>query len=385
MSGIFVKRLVQSLPSWVEVNVITPCSSKKLTIGKKQNHKIQCFRYAPRSWQILAHNSGGIPVAIRHRKILILLLPIFIGSMFIACIRVASSCDLIHANWSINGLIAGIVGIITGTPVITTLRGEDVTKSSRSKIFNIILKLCVISNKKIICVSEAIYDQLLTTFPCYSNKLEFIPNGVDNIFLNIEDMSVQKQNNKKEVLEILTIGSLIPRKGIKDIINALKHISETDSNFSLSIIGDGVEENNLKQLVQTSGLSEKVKFLGNISPQDIPHYFAKADVFILASYSEGRPNVVLESFAAGVPVIATQIDGVIEIVEENITGLLFLPGNSTQLATKIKFLKNNPEMRNELAKKGRELIINNELLWPKIGKRYADTYKKCIDLTRSVV
>jgi glycosyltransferase involved in cell wall biosynthesis len=375
VSGIFVKRLVENLPSWVEAEVITPCSTKELELDISNNNQIQCFKYAPRSWQILAHESGGIPVALQHRKFLILLLPVFMASMFIACLKVSKSCDVIHANWSINGLIAGLAGMITRTPVVTTLRGEDIAKSDKSKLYGIILKLCIVMNRKIISVSEAINNQLTESFPNHVNKLMFLPNGVDSNFLEAVNSREPAGDKDEEVLEILTVSSLIPRKGVKDIINALSKIKKTESNFRLSIVGAGVEKNHLEQLVDSFGLTKHVNFLGNVSPQEMPNYFMRADVFILASYSEGRPNVILESFAAGVPVIASEIDGITELVEENITGLLFFPGDSIQLATKIKLLKKNKQLRDSLAKKGKELILNNELLWPKIGIRYASIYE----------
>jgi glycosyltransferase involved in cell wall biosynthesis len=373
-SGIFVQRLVKNLPPWVEANVITPCSSRPVDYDLCQNYHVQCFRYAPRTWQILAHESGGIPVALRHRKILILLLPIFICAMFIACFRASKTCDLIHANWSVNGLIAGFVGVITNTPVITTLRGEDITKAGKSMLYDVALRLCIRLNKKLITVSEAIKNQLSNKFPKQMDKFVFLPNGVDNNFLKVSRSKSRIQVKNEDVLQILTIGSLIPRKGVKDIIKALKLIKESKTGFRLSIIGTGIEENNLKQLVVSSGMSGQVSFLGNISPQDIPHHFSKADVFILASYSEGRPNVILESLAAGVPVIATQIDGVTELIKENITGLLFLPGDSEQLAKQIGRLKNNRELGNELAKRGQDLILGSGLLWSKVGNRYAEIY-----------
>jgi len=378
VSGVFIKRLVQNLPPWVETKVITPCSSKESEFNVSSAHQIQCFRYAPRSWQILAHEPGGIPVALKHRKFLILLLPVFIVSMFITCLKISRSYDVIHANWSINGLIAGIAGMITQTPVITTLRGEDIAKAGRSKFYKIILQFCIITNKKTISVSEAINNQLAESFPNHSNKLLFMPNGVDTKFLEVANSYEQARNGIEEKFKILTVGSLIPRKGMKDIITALSNIKEGDFNFRLSIVGAGVEENNLKQLVESLGLQEYVKFLGNIPSQEMPDSFIGEDVFILASYSEGRPNVILESFAAGVPVIASKIDGVTELVEENVTGLLFSPGNSTELAAKIKLLKDNKELRSDLAKRARSLILDNELLWPKIGIRYADIYESVI-------
>jgi glycosyltransferase involved in cell wall biosynthesis len=377
-SGIFVQRLVQNLPSCIDAIVVTPCASKLASLVKITRYKTTCFKYAPRTWQVLAHEPGGIPVALRRRKALILLLPVFLGAMFIACLRVSRTCNLIHANWSVNGLVAGMAGIITGTPVITTLRGADVTKAEKSKLYEIILRLCLCLSKKLIAVSEAIYNQLSNDFPEHIDKLVFLPNGVDQSFLKIShrDKSIQSKNNS--ALQILTIGSLIPRKGIKDIIEALGLIKEQGSTFEFKIIGAGTEEDNLKQLAISSGISDQVHFLGNISPQEIPHHFAKADLFVLASYSEGRPNVILESLAAGVPVIATQIDGVIELIKENITGLLFTPGDALNLAKQINRVKDDQAFRHELAQRGKELILGKGLLWPNVGVQYAEIYNQVI-------
>ncbi len=377
-SGVFVQRLVQNLPSCIDAIVVTPCASKLASLVKITRYKTICFKYAPRTWQVLAHEPGGIPVALRRRKALILLLPVFLGAMFIACLRVSRTCNLIHANWSVNGLVAGLAGIITGTPVITTLRGADVTKAEKSKLYEIILRLCLCLSKRLIAVSEAIYNQLSNDFPEHIDKLVFLPNGVDQSFLKIShcDKSIQSKNNS--ALQILTIGSLIPRKGIKDIIGALGLIKEQGSTFEFKIIGAGAEEDNLKQLAISTGISDQVHFLGNISPQEIPHHFAKADLFVLASYSEGRPNVILESLAAGVPVIAAQIDGVIELIKENITGLLFTPGDASYLAKQINRVKDDQAFRHELAQRGKELILGKGLLWPNVGVQYAEIYNQVI-------
>jgi glycosyltransferase involved in cell wall biosynthesis len=110
----------------------------------------------------------------------------------------------------------------------------------------------------------------------------------------------------------------------------------------------------------------------------VVEYLSAADAFVLASYSEGRPNVVLESFAVGLPVIATDIDGVRELVKEGETGLRFQAGNSRELAKQIERLQKKPELQALLSSRGREFIQQNQLLWTNVGQRYADLYKEAI-------
>ena len=372
-SGVFVQRLVKNLPTTVQTTVITPSATSKENIPN--GYKLHCFRYAPRKWQLLAHQPGGIPVALKHSKVMRWLLPIFMLTMFIACFRESRKADLIHANWSVNGALAGFIGLLLRKPVLTTLRGEDVTKAKNSKLYHYLLAWCIYSNRKLITVSEAIYDLLRQEFPHSQHKVVFLPNGVDSELLNIP--VAETISDRKSVFNLLSIGSLIPRKGTDTIINALSCL-DMPKDFKLSIIGDGPELNNLKRLVKRKSLEDVVEFVGHIPPEHIVEYLRTADALILASYSEGRPNVVLESFAAGVPVIAGDIDGVKELLQDTDNGLRFNPGDAKGLAGKIIELQQNKDLQFKLSSRGREFILKNHLLWEHVGQRYANVYREAV-------
>ena len=377
VSGVFVQRLVQSLPSWVSVSVLTPCASFPTQKSKYAQYKLSCFNYAFKKWQILAHQPGGIPVALKQHKALVLLMPLFLIAMFFACLKSAKNSDLIHANWSINGVIAGLAGTITQTPVLTTLRGEDVTRAGKSTLYKFLLKMCLVLNCKVIAVSEAIYAKLIKFSPKDIDKIIMIPNGVDENFIKISHTVKIFDDKNLDKLRIISVGSLIPRKGISYLIKATQILKEI-GEFELIIIGTGVEREMLENLTETLGVSSHVQFLGDVPPCDIPEHLSKADIFILSSFSEGRPNVVLEALAAGIPTIATDIEGVTELVKSEITGMLFEPGNVNQLSEKIIHLWQNPELRRKLSYEGKKLILEQELVWSKVGKNYGEIYRKII-------
>ncbi|MEN8128859.1 MAG: glycosyltransferase [Pseudomonadota bacterium] len=369
-SGIFIQKLVNYLPSKIDVSVIAPASVDLTDKFQEKKYQLHFIRYGPRRWQKLAHQPGGILVALKQQKMMYFLLPVFISSMFIQCVRISRHRDLIHANWSINGLVAGLAGLITRKPVITTLRGSDINNIRTSIIFNFILKFCLALSSKVITVSDAFLKKLSCEYPAYRKKLFMIPNGVDPELLQFP---LEKQ---KKICQLLTIGNIVPNKGMTLIVDALYSIS--DNNISLNIVGDGVEKEKLKGDVVRYGLCSTIKFIGFLPPQKIYEKLRYADILILSSYKEGRPNVVLEAMAAGVPVIASDIEGVRELIKNNVNGLLFEPGNSRELSRRICQLRNDFDLRLRLARTAREFIIENNLLWSNTGQLYADLYQELI-------
>jgi len=374
VSGVFIKNLTEYYPPGIITIVLTPCDNTMKIDAKTDNYKIFCFRYAPKNLQLIAHQPGGIPVALRNRRSLVFLLPVFILAQLLACIRYSKRVDVIHANWSVNGFIAGLSAWFTGKPVVTTIRGEDVNRAVNSRLSRFFLSFCLHNNYKIVCVSEAITSKVRKMFPQFDQKIVFIPNGVDKKLLAFPiKLSHYNQDSK---ISVLTVASLIPRKGIDTIVQAIKLVNS--SIIKLIIVGGGPEESNLKQLVNRLQLNSVVSFVGSVPASNIGKYLRSADIFILASYSEGRPNVILEAFAAGIPVLASDIDGNRELINCGKNGLLFTPGSANALSKRLSELLENIDVRNSIAKEGRNYITKNNLIWPETCLRYARLFEEAL-------
>ncbi len=371
-------RLIQHMPSGIHTTVVTPCSTATPTDSElKLDYKVRCFRYAPRRWQVLAHGPGGILTAIKTHRARVLLIPLFLITMFIATLRVARHADIIHANWSINGVIAGIAGMLSRTPVLTTLRGSDVALANKSHLFHMILRACMLLSTRIVTVSHGLAAATASLMPQHAAKIVMIPNGVDITPLNPTPLIMPSDR-----FRLMTIANLIPGKGIDIVIQAMGRL-ENLTDFSLSIIGDGPERDRLEKLSKSLGVAAHVKFIGSIPPADIPSHLARTDLFILASFSEGRPNVILEAFAAAVPVVASNIDGINELVTHGTTGLLFKAGDPQDLARQIQRLYSDNKLLNAMKTTGRKYIEGNQLTWPAAAARYADLYTQMLTSTRS--
>lgn len=375
-SGIFVARLIDKLPSAVEMTVITPASRTIAGTQIAGRATIQTFRYAPRQLQILAHEPGGIPVALQAHPWTQLLLPGFLLAMFIACVRNARKAEIVHANWAICGCVAGLVRCMTRVPVVTTLRGADITRAERKWLDRLILTLCIKLSTRIVCVSNAIENWLREQYPRQAAKICIIENGVEEELLALSpDRPASGPNNE---LRLLTVGSLIPRKGIERAIRALRGINR-QGRAVLTIVGDGPERARLAALANELGLSDKVEFRGALAPTDVMHLLATTDVFILSSTSEGRPNVVLEAMAAAVPVVASDIPGTQELVEHGHTGYLFTPDNIDMLVQHLRSLQQSPELRTKMGLAGRAAILRRQLRWNETAARYYELYRQAIE------
>ena len=124
-------------------------------------------------------------------------------------------------------------------------------------------------------------------------------------------------------------------------------------NIKASFLGYGAE--NLKSYCEESGVGDFVEHLGAVSLEERIGFFQKADIFVLPTYAEAMPMSVIEAMAADLPVVSTPVGGIPELIEDNVDGLLFQPGDVDALAEKISFLINNQQARIEMgAKAGRK-------------------------------
>ena len=307
VSGIFVERLFKNMPERVDVTVLVPSPNAPPREHDNKKYKLQFFSYGPKCLQRLTHQPGGIPDAIRRKDPIILLIPLLIPALFLASLRLAGKVDVIHGNWSGPGVIAALAARLRRKPVIITLRGADANRAAQSLLSRGLLKACLIMSYRCTVVSMAMLQALRELFPKYKEKLQFVPNGV----------SISPRPQAKPFstpTKIITVGSLIQRKRIDTIIHAVADLSETHP-VTLTIIGGGPEEKKLKELVRLTKSKCNFNFLGPISPEQIEGYLHDSDIFVLASESEGRPNSLLEAMASGLPIVATSIPGVRELIE----------------------------------------------------------------------
>ncbi len=158
---------------------------------------------------------------------------------------------------------------------------------------------------------------------------------------------------------ILSIGRLSKEKAHIDLIDAFASLRESNPELQarLIIVGDGPERERLIAAANASTCAERIIFVGQVS--DVESFYAVADVFVLPSHSEGSPNVLLEAMAANVPVVATAVGGVPEIVENETSALLISANDPKQMAAAIKRVLGDEELAKRLTKNAAARITKN--------------------------
>lgn len=370
VSGLFIEQLTLALSKRLDLIVVTPADNK----CTKPSSTIKTFRYAPKKFQILAHQPGGIPVALRKSRMSWVLLAPFLISMFYAIMMESKKSDIIFSNWSITGILSGVIGKTMKKPCVTTLRGEDVKRIEQSYISRFLTKMCILLNSYTICVSSDMQEKLTAIFPQLKEKILHIPNGVDKSLLKIER---EQKTYRDDHINITCIGSLIPRKSFNTVIQA---IAESKSkSIHLNIAGDGPEKAHLKKQISDLRLQNKVSLLGSLTQNEIQLLLKNTDIFIIPSLSEGRPNVLIEAMASKLPIIATSISGITEVIIEYENGLLFPPESYNTLRKKIDELIENPSLSTRIAKNARITVIEKKLTWDNCANSYIDTFSRLLE------
>jgi len=170
-------------------------------------------------------------------------------------------------------------------------------------------------------------------------------------------------------------GRIVGRKGLDILIPAFARNSELTLSSRLLIVGTGPYEQRAKEMVSDLGIGDKVRFLGHSS--EVARYYQTSDIFVLPSYAEGMPNSLLEAMACGLPVIASRIGGVVDVVEDGKSGILFEPGNVSELASAIVRLLRDDELRQRLGTEARKRIVENFSI-EKVAEEYIELYEEII-------
>ena len=189
---------------------------------------------------------------------------------------------------------------------------------------------------------------------------------------------VQHSLGLQDEAVILAVGRLSYEKGIADLLRAAAVLSNTKGvpNFRLVLVGDGPEREALARLASRLGIEGKLTMAG--FQRDTKPYYSIATLMAVSSHTEGSPNVVLEAMAAGLPIAATAVGGIPEILEEGLTGLMVPPRNPDAMASAILRILTDPEMRLRLGAAARLRAESN--FTPEVYKRsLVEFYQKTLE------
>lgn len=216
------------------------------------------------------------------------------------------------------------------------------------------LKAKIISSSFICCISNYAKSQLMRLSDTSQwSKFEVVPLGVDpNVF------APAPFRKNPQPFSLLCIGRLVPSKGQHILISAVEILLKQGKDVILNVIGDGPDRQSLESRLKSHrDLENCVHFHGAVNQNSIRDHYKKTDLFVLASFAEGVPVVLMEAMAMEIPCVATAINGIPELIQNGVDGLLVSPADAESLAKAIGYLIENPEVREKLGKQGRQKIL----------------------------
>ena len=270
--------------------------------------------------------------------------------------------DLVHAFF---GIPCGVVAMKLGLPYIVSLRGSDVP--GYNPRFAILDRFVFTSLSRqvwkrassVVANSQGLKDLAMKSSP--GQPIDVIPNGVD-----AESFPVRKRFLEDGILRILFVGRLIPRKGVKYLLEAITGMK----NVRLTIVGDGP----LLADLQKASAGMDVHFTGTLAHDELKKIYSEHDVFVLPSLNEGMSNTVLEAMASGLPVIVTDTGGTKELINDN--GFVVPRADTSALAESIKKLLSEPSGFETMSRRSRELALS--MGWNKIARMYGNVYGEAL-------
>lgn len=271
-----------------------------------------------------------------------------------------SKADHIHSHYSTNASeYAMLISMLLGIPFTFTAHGWwDIYTYPPADFYDRGQWA-----KKVITVSEYNKDYIHRTFKIPREKVEVIHCGIDTSFFT----PIKKPQPKKDNI-ILSVGRLSSVKGFAYLTFACSILKQRRNSFHCMIIGEGEERHELEELIRIHGLDEVVQLLGAKPQSEIIKYHQRARLFVLPSVFESMGVATMEAMACGLPVIATEVWGVPELVEDGKNGFLVPPKDPEALAEKMERLLLDPDLCQRFGREGRKKVEREFNLKTEVNK-----------------
>jgi glycosyltransferase involved in cell wall biosynthesis len=287
----------------------------------------------------------------------------------------ANQYDAVHVFFSLpTGAMLPFLNL-RGVPVVVSLRGSDVPGydphhagvQRMHRLLKPLTRWIWRRADRVVALSESLGRLTAHTLPGLGYAV--VPNGVDLELFHPPEVARQPRPSP---VRCLAVARLVERKGLGCLIRAFALLER--GRFQLDIVGDGPDRQALRELAAHHGLAEEIRFLGSLSRATVAERYREADLFTLPSTAESFGNVFAEALASGLPIVASQVGGIPDLVEHGHNGLLVTPGDPHSLAQAIRYLADDPQLRGEMSSRNRAKA-EATLEWAQVTKRYLSIYE----------
>lgn len=262
----------------------------------------------------------------------------------------ANNIGHLHVHFATPAASVGmLVKTVFGTGFSFTVHGPDEFYDAAG--YNLPEK--ILAADFIFCISHYARSQVLKLSPVWAwPKADVCRLGVDpERFAPAPKMAVNRQ------CRLLCVGRLAPAKGQAVLLDAVAQLQSQNIPVGLTLVGMGPDAESLKAYAGQLGIAGLVDFTGAVDQDHILAFYQNADIFVLPSFAEGLPVVLMEAMAMAIPCITTAITGVPELIQNGEDGLLVAASDCAGLTAAIKQLANDPDLRRRLGQAGRDKVL----------------------------
>ena len=366
----------------LDIQVLAP-AYKGLKSHEIDGVKVNRFRYAPAKWEFLTHEEGA-PSKMANKPWLQLLAIPYIISGFFKCIKICRKFkpDIIHAHWPFpHAYIALGAAKLFKIPLVLNFHGAELLLIRKKKWVKPLLKFAISQAQAVFANSSFTASKIKAL---RNVDVEWSPYGttLETGTGNAEPHPVQGK------FKILFVGRHIERKGIRYLIEAAKYLPR--DQFEIRIVGVGDLTDELKKLALESATpnSAEIIFTGKLSPEALANEYKSANVFTLPAIvdskgdTEGLGVVLIEAMELGLPIVASNVGGIPDVVIDGETGILVPEKDPEALASAYKRLAAEPELVKRLLA-GAQKRIAECFTWDGIIDRQIAVYNRYHSHSRS--
>jgi L-malate glycosyltransferase len=291
--------------------------------------------------------------------------------------------DILHVHYaiphSISAYLAKKMLSDRVVPFVTTLHGTDITLVGNDRSYLPITRFGIEQSDSVTAVSEYLKRRTVQEFQI-ERPIDVVPNFVDcDIYGPSSDRNFRRKFAADDEGLLIHISNFRPVKRVEDVVSVFALVRKQQKS-RLLMVGDGPERPKAEWLARTHGVAEDVIFVGK--QNDMSQFLAISDVLLLPSELESFGLVALEAMACEVPVIATRVGGIPEVVRDHVDGFLYDVGDVTSMADGCLRILQKPHVREALGKSARDRATR-EFCSSKIVLLYEDLYRRTIESTRT--
>lgn len=384
-SGIFLHHLSRQLVAvgW-RVLVLAPNFPGGEPVQMLDGVEIRRFNYFIPQRQALCYRSGILP-NLKQSLLLWFQVPFYLANLFAAILHAVRKepIDVINAHWVVpQGVVTRLVQTFSPVPVVLTVHGGDIF--AFQGLLGRLLKRLVLRRADA-CTANSAFTRGQLLQLCPAADVSIVPMGVDVTEFEPRQPNLSLRRKLGVGAEmILFVGRLVEKKGVHNLLAAMQRVLKRFPNATLVLVGDGTQRPELERTSERLEIAGAVRFLGKLPHEQLPEYYAAADLFVGPSVvdrsgdTEGLGVVFIEAASAGLAIVGTSVGGISDVLIHEVTGIAVEPDQPEALADAIERLLCDEALRRRLGEAARQHALS-QFSWSQVAARFSSVFRRVLD------